>query len=65
MVGEMKNQEFQKIIALRDIDSIYMKQFLLLDNEIPEVNEIKNGYSNPLILSNIITMRLMQLQEII
>ncbi len=61
----MKNQEFQKIIALRDIDSIYMKQFLLLDNEIPEVNEIKNGYSNPLILSNIITMRLMQLQEII
>lgn len=57
------NSQYMEIIALRDIDKKYFDQFIKLDDTLPEVVEIKKGYSNPLIISNIITMRLLQLQK--
>jgi len=70
MISKIKNRLFNKknqsknggnimdtykIIALRDIDSKCKKEFESLDTL--ESKQIRNGYTNPLLVANILTMR--------
>jgi len=49
------------IIALRDQDEKYHKLFIELDSL--EAKQIKNGYTNPLLVANILSMRCQYLIE--
>lgn len=47
-----------QILGLRDIDEYFRKEFQHLESDnIEEVNQIKNGYNNPLMVSNILRAR--------
>jgi hypothetical protein len=56
--------ELYKIIGLRDIDKDIKKEFRnFADKDSIEAQQIKNGYTNPLIVANIIQCRLKCLEE--
>jgi len=44
-----------KIIAMREVSDEHMNKFKKLDSL--EARQIKNGYTNPLLVANIISMR--------
>jgi len=61
---KLTNQEknkLKKFIGLRDIIDLEISPSEIFGNEkyasLPEIKEIKNGYSNPLTVSSIIVIR--------
>jgi hypothetical protein len=57
------SDEIYKVIGLRDVcKSDKFDEFI--KNNSPEANEIKNGYTNPLIVANIIRCRAKCLEDI-
>lgn len=50
--------ELYKIIGLRDIVKEIGEEFMKMgDKDIPEISQIKNGYTNPLFVANIVKCR--------
>ena len=56
--------ELYKIIGLRDVDPKIREEFMeLINTDSPEAVQIKKGYSNPLIVANIIKCRIKCLED--
>jgi hypothetical protein len=63
--GYKKMYELYKIVGLRDIDSNVREDFMkFIESDSPEAEQIRNGYTNPLIVANILRCRVKCLEDV-